>query len=474
VNLQSLQIVRELLLKAVEDGPVEMPAAIQKIFRELPSSAAAQSATLDTVSIENQVGEQFSTWGVIDGEQILAPEQAERWVNALRWVLQELRSWMPDAENAFLRLRILLAALAAFGAFNAEVDVSLQEFTTSPLPKALLRLLEKIEAQDVWANAGCISLWSEIQAVARAGDYERLSTLMRHFDIYVTPDIRLAIFLLWRMSPHLLASHIDQKQDALHSYVVCKVLQDSLHQFAFSVDDITFKFFSAAAVAGLRPESAPSWAVDVFCQLLLQVARSEHWASWLQAFFKYPHGNRVSELALPSALAQLEAKHWANFVDSVQLWTHLATVVPVANILVRFYKTVGSAAANEMWRLAYERWDKWDYGRELGRHMSAPAACSFDFPVAMYYALAPDEAKVEEERLIGAVESIEKTWFSSQTDLVTLRNRLLSRLRLVRHGQALASASGPTDPLPPPVQPDGDYAALRYQYFDVNSPTRNP
>ena len=468
MNPQAPQIARELFLRAIGNGPVEMPAAVQDILQKLPSHAA-QSLPLNTIALEKQIAEQFSTWGTLYSVKTLDLEQAERWVNALRWVLQELRSWTPEVAQPWLRLQVLLAALAAFDAVNAGVDAVFQKFTATPLPEGLHRLLEHAEAQHVRSHAVDNSWWDEVQAAGRGGDHERLETLTRRLDVCLQPDTRLAIYLLWRIQPDLLAGLINQKQDAVLSYAVCKVLADSAPKFALNVDDVTFKFFSVAAVADMQPGHAPSGAVDVFCELLLQVAGSHHWRSWLQAYYKHPNGNTVSEEALSKSLGRLKARHWADFVSAVQLWAHRGTAGPVANILIPFYQTVGDPGAREMWLLAFERWDPWDYGRgERENYMFAPAACSFDFPVAMYYAhLLPEEVKTEEARLIEAIASVEQKWFSSESDLITHRNRLLSRLRLVRHGQALSS--GATEALPPPVQSDGEYTALRYRYFDVNS-----
>jgi len=65
------------------------------------------------------------------------------------------------------------------------------------------------------------------------------------------------------------------------------------------------------------------------------------------------------------------------------------------------------------------------------------------------------------------IETVEQKWFNSVTDLVTERNRLKSRLRLVQHGIDLANGSAQA--LPPPIQPDVDlYARTRYHYHDVN------
>lgn len=121
-----------------------------------------------------------------------------------------------------------------------------------------------------------------------------------------------------------------------------------------------------------------------------------------------------------------------------------------------------------MWSIAFRRWDEWNYAKgEKQAHMLAPAACALDYPVSMYYShLSAQELNSEEARLTQAVDEVEQQWFDSASDLITERNRLLSRLRLVL--QARAIAAGSAKPLPPPIQPDEDlYARVRYHYHDM-------
>ena len=470
MNPEPSQIARELFQRAIKDGPVEMPTAVQHVLQEL-SSHSAQAVPLNTAALTEQVAEQFSTWETFHSAKTLELEQTEICVNGLRWVLRELRSWTPETEQPWLRLRVLLAALGAFHAVDDGADAVLQQLTAPSLSEGLNRLLEDAAAQYIRARGEDDSKHNEVQAAGRDGNYLRLEILTQRLEVRFQPDTRLAIYLLWRTRPELLSGLINRKQDAFFSYAVSKVLADSAPEFALGVDDITFKFFGATAIAYMQSGQAPSEAVDVFCKLLLQAAKSPHWLSWLKTFYKYPKGNTVSDQALSKSLGQLEVRHWADFVSAVQLWTHRGSAEAVANILIRFYQVVEDPTAREMWLLAFRRWDQWDYGREENDNMLAPSACSFDFPVAMYYAhLPPDKIKAEEAGLIGEIACVEQKWFSSESNLSTNRNRLLSRLRLVRHGQALASGS--KEALPPPVQPDGEYAKLRYRYFDVHSPQR--
>jgi hypothetical protein len=118
-----------------------------------------------------------------------------------------------------------------------------------------------------------------------------------------------------------------------------------------------------------------------------------------------------------------------------------------------------------------ERWTEWDYGRdEKDKYLFAPSACSFDFPVAMHYAIIPlNEVLAEEARLYEGIATVEQKWFTSLSELLTYRNRLSSRLRLVQHGLAIRNpAPGGANPLPPYVGPDSEFAKVRYRFFDVN------
>ena len=171
---------------------------------------------------------------------------------------------------------------------------------------------------------------------------------------------------------------------------------------------------------------------------------------------------------MAEALTQLGEPQWRDFIFALALSKSRGSAEAVADILTHVARKLGSAKAQPIWLMAFERWNAWDYGRgEEHFHLSSPQICAFDFPVAMYYALMPRaERDALELELQHAIVHVEQQWFSSESELCTERNRLASRLRLVRHGSALAA--GDADALPPPVQPDSEYAEVRYRYHDVN------
>jgi len=469
MNPAATQVARDLFLQAIQEGPAHVPEAVQRVLDQLPA-LGAQSQSPDTVELERELADEFSIWDVLSSAQAIAPAHSERWVAGLRWVLQELRCWTPGAPQAWARLPVLFAALSAFDTENAGVDAVLGDFPEAVTSEGPLRLLHVTTSSAPGRGVRRSSSSADIQAAFRDGNFEQLKLRTRFLVTRLPSEACLAIYLLWRSRPHLLAEVIAQKQDALFSYAISQFLGDAALDFALGVDEQAFKFFSAAAAADLPADRASSETLNAFRGLLLQAANTSHWNSWLRALYKHPQGRRLSESALSAALARLDGSKWAGFVDGVELWTHAQTAAPVANILVSFYHASGESAAREMWKLAFRRWDDWDYdSADSKTHMSSPSACSFDFPVAMYYANIPEqEAQSEQERLASAVECIEQEWFSSLSELMTQRNRLLSRLRLVRHGRALGGGTT-AEALPQPPEPDGEYASLRFHYHDVNA-----
>jgi hypothetical protein len=85
-----------------------------------------------------------------------------------------------------------------------------------------------------------------------------------------------------------------------------------------------------------------------------------------------------------------------------------------------------------------------------------------------------DEVRAEEGKLLEGIATVERKWFTDLSALVTYRNRLSSRLRLVQHGLAIRNPPPEgADPLPPRIEPDSEFAEFRYRFFDVYAQRRH-
>lgn len=452
----------------------EMPAAAARALESM-EELHSQSKPFNAVELMDECNETL-WWGTESGSPE-AEEQARRRVHALGWALQELAVWAPEPPYALYRLQIVLTTLLMSSPSDREVlEVVPQRMARQPLLDGLVMLLKVTDIQSSRHHLGEHQWQEETQAAGRHGDYSQLGNLIRHLEMELPPDIHLAIMLLTKFAPDRLARHIEEKQDVYFSIAVRNALTESAPKFALSVNDVTFKFVCASPLADAQVANAPEGSVDVIRELLLQVAQTELWYAWLRDFARYPRAGTVAEKALSEALTQLLPAQWSAFVGAVELWPYAGTAGSVASILVPFLHALGNEQSADMWRLTFERWNIWDYGRdEKGKHLFAPSACSFDFPVAMYYALLPlNDAQAEEARLLGEIATVEQKWFSDFSELVTYRNRLSSRLRLVQHGFAIRNSPPEgANPLPPCIAPDSEFAEIRYRFFDASAPRRH-
>lgn len=458
-----------------ERATFEMPALAAQALERIPE-LYAQEKPFNASELKNSFNETL-WWGTESGSPE-AEEQTQKRVQALGWALQELDAWGAEHPYAIYRLQIVLTTLLMSSPSDKEAAEAVPlQMAHKPLLDDLVTLVVSMQTS-IQSHRHHLTehLWQEeAQAAGRTGDYSKLAQLIRHLWMEPAPDIRLAIMLLWRFAPERLARHIDERQDVFFSVAVRDVLTDEALKFALSVNDITFKFICATPLAEVEVAHTPEGSAEIMRDLLLQVAQTDRWYPWLLEFARYPKAGTVAEKVLSQALMQLTAAHWSAFVDAVELWTHAGTAWPVANILVPFLHSLGSEKSADMWQFAFERWNKWDYGSdEKNKHLSAPSVCSFDFPVAMYYALLPlEEALAEETRLLEGIATIEQNWFPDLSELVTYRNRLSSRLRLVQHSFAIRNPpSGGANALPPCIEPDSEFAKVRYRFFDVSAPMR--
>ncbi|USU18819.1 hypothetical protein [Paraburkholderia fungorum] len=397
---------------------------------------------------------------------------------AVDWALQELAAWTSGDAATSLRLQIILITLSAA---SASIKEAMEAIPDDVVHKRLSENIEKLMSSITLGGAESNVRWQyqnldesrreEICDAARASDYEKLGPLIRHLDVAASVDACMTILIVAKYAPHKLAIEIAQRRDVLFSIFVKSQLKEDALAFSLSVDDIAFKFVCTSELTATQVANASEGSANTLEEILLQVAKTDSWRSWMLELARYPQGNTIFEIALGQAFAKLTATHWSAYVDAVELWTHAGTVAPVANMLLNFYNIVGEENSRAMWLYAFNRWNEWDYGsREPHGHLSAPTVCSFDFPVAMYYASIPlGEAKTAEANLKREIENVEQKWFSDESALVSYRNRCSSRLRLVQHGLAIGEAQAKgIGALPPPIEPDSEFSKIRYRFFDTN------
>jgi hypothetical protein len=449
---------------------IDMPKAVSTALED--SQGKLRSASPSEVKAFNRAlnrllwhGTEFST----------PEEQASHRVHAQQWALRQLEVLALDPDQSLSSLRIVLTTLHIASASASEAaQIVPQSLSAANFIKGLVTLVEEAshyirvisrhQSQQEWRDA--------LQTADRDANYHRLRHLTRHQEADMAPDACVAILLLTAFAPAEVSRMIHEKRDVLFSLAVQRLLGSQSVQLALSVNNVTFKYFSVCSLADSPASQVSETTVADIAKLHVQVAQTDSWRGWIMDLARFPHEDTVTEMALPIALAQLNATHWAAFIDAVELWTLPSTANAVGRLLVPFMQIKGADDSREMWRLAFTRWDSWNYGyKEAGPGLTSPSTCSFDFPVAVYYASLPEcEIEAEIEKLQVEIACIEQTWFADKGSLLNQRNRLSSRVRLVKHALTLLyPPSEGSHALPPTIIPESEFAGVRYEFHDAHA-----
>lgn len=449
---------------------LNIPEAVSTALEEIHGTLLAASPS--EVKAFNRALNRILWHGVESRNQ---EEQALHRIHAQQWALRQLEVLPLEPDQSLNPIRIVLTTLYVASASASEAaQIIPKALAHAQFMESLVALIEESSSdiRIVSRHQSQQELRAALQTADRDANYHRLGQLIRHQEADLAPDACVAILLLTAFSPAKISCLIQEKRDVLFSLAVQRLLGPQSVQLALSVNDVTFKYLSVYSLADFPAAQIPEATVADIAKLHVQVAQTERWRGWILDLARYPHEDTVTESALPIALAQLNSTHWAAFIDAIELWTLARTANAVARLLVPFLQAMGAEESREMWRLAFTRWDNWDYGRNEARvGLTAPSICSFDFPVSVYYASLPEcEIKSEIERLQVKIACIEQTWFPDVISLLNERNRLSSRLRLVQHALTLLNppSEGP-QALPPAINPESEFAEFRYKFYDVHA-----
>jgi len=470
VNEAFDNLARQVFTAANGSGPSKIPTGLERVVAHLVNGGELTSEILQTLG--QSIAEQFPFLRQRSLENVQCDEAASAaWEAAVRAVLEHLRYWSPANPNAFEELSAMLYAIDALGLDTVDVRAITTNLRNDELVEGLYQLICDTEVTSYLPGHDRIpNANQEIRDSAQQGNFVKVGHLLRN----VMPEPRAvlwsAVRLLWQSDPAKLAEAVTIKDSIYFMLLVRFTLSDDFPALAIRVPLVWVKYVAIENLEDAHRRGVPCHnSAELLHQLLLQAAETSAWRGWMDALLAAPYSGSLICVAFPRVLAKLHKSHWTGFVAAVNMGYSKSSAGPIADIMASFAQETDATAASMMWSLCFDRWREWDYGRNESQfYMFSPAACAFDYPVAKYYSeMSSHERDAEEAALLLAVESIEQQWFPSASDLITERNRLLSRLRLVLHGHRLAS--GNVDLLPPGIQASDAYSSVRYSYHDVQA-----
>jgi hypothetical protein len=472
MNPNAPPLARAIFLQAVQPGSSREPAALAAV---LANQVEGEEYVPNVSALEDALDAEFP-WRNQLVFQSRRPESDEldAWTETVRWLMQSLLKPNTLAEGSPRRVHVLLTALGALDVGGEGLSAVSDRFAGTHVSTAIISMLRRVGQIPDGLDAKTKERLEDLSGQVKAGNFKMLRQAHGVFQPRFHSDIWTALFLLWKLEPAELAYILNTRDSIILSMMVCMVLDAHAPLFALQVENVAFKFISLSWLKRREGTSPPIFdPLEVLEQLLLQVATTPHWKGWLHAMYEYPDSASGESRTLAEVLTKLAEPQWRDFIFALAPSTSQGSAQAVADILTHVVDKLGSLTTQPIWSAAFECWNAWDYGTGEGHFfLSSPRVCAFDFPVSMYYACMSTVARdALEQELTYAIVHVEQQWFTSESDLCSERNRLASRLRLIRHGSTLAA--GGTAVLPPPVQPDSEYAEVRYRYHDISAvPTR--
>lgn len=406
----------------------------------------------------------------------------KKWSALLRWMLEELTNWNTGDDP---QLRTLAAVFIA--GTMSDADHELWGLLPSPfeanqhLVETLQGMLKSCnvlidaplhirapistkEAIDRFAAANAAKNWKEInECLDGFGDYISASLLQTQ-----------ATRILARCEKNHLLSVLSGIDEALLAVSFVDAIWDEYTYLALAVDCTSPHFEFAALRSAVYRRRYPSPTVQGLDFLLIKMSADPgRWRDLMDIFNRYPVRYPRLQDALGRALAIVPSQAREAYIAAIQLNDVAfddAGRENVAACLRAFQAQANRNQREAMWRLAYDRWSAWDFGRsDPDTHLLQIRASLLDYAIVGYAieCLGANAAMQVRVDILAKSLSLHQRWHLSEFAMMADWNRSLSSFQPFGHAEHILAGNN-EDWLCKarsylPVDTQTDYLKLKYR-----------
>lgn len=255
--------------------------------------------------------------------------------------------------------------------------------------------------------------------------------------------------------------------DALHPTDIAKVALNSRSNLTRFTLIQTFAFDSR------RNVELEVTVIDNLAEVFRSI-QSNHseWGKWMQALNRYPGRTRVLQPAMGTSMVGSSENVKATYIDAIDLHGSFSDGREAVSSCFEVFRNKSERNEREsMWRLCYQRWSQWEFGRVEDAHqLTCIALSELDYGVIGYFVecLSDDEFSDELTEAHGALSTCQDKWHKDHISFNDAWFRSLSVW------QALTYASGartnkPSWELPNQVYLPFDPAKDRYATMTLDT-----
>lgn len=469
-----LPMAEKLITLALIPGELAVPHRLIKAVARIPSkldllcSVEPEAAPFDAFRQEYPALHSWRFCGKAMNE-----EEAAVAVALLRWGLQELSGWMRESDPRFEKLTVVMILLNEFGWSDEHWALLTDKAVNPGLIKLLCGIVRGFRCELSRGGENRASktndLISSLVKADNEGDWASITESWQQIETWLHGGLFLeqAVPCLACFDISGLASAMDEVSQIQTAYLVAKSLSEvNRVRLARATSSWRYRFASVLSIAwgGNAFKELGDEARDELAALLAVVSQNtDQWSKWMLAFNKYPIRFPALQPALGKALAEAPEYALAIYVDSISLYawpldgprygppSRLDGRQSVAVCLRAFNKAATPELRCRLWRLAYTRWQQWNFGLHSSseHYLGSIVGSELDYAIAAHAAecLSTSQRDALLASLVAEVNDIEMRWHQSISDLRSSQNSFLSRMQpLLAAGSADCLFESPVRP----------------------------
>lgn len=179
-----------------------------------------------------------------------------------------------------------------------------------------------------------------------------------------------------------------------------------------------------------------------FTHLFKHLYRVGEFHYWMKYINTYPLRFPKIQDYLGEALALIDNPDAVDlYLNSIELHcnslshSYTTSREPVIDCLKSFEKHSNTNLQLHCWKSAFKIWSNWNFNAMNKNHLFSVSASEIDYPVVQYFInnLNTEERQNFIKDTINKLSSIDSTWYSSKSDLISCCYRHLSSLQLPYH-----------------------------------------
>lgn len=378
----------------------------------------------------------------VSQEMDIPIELSTQLVGTICWLLNQIKNFEKSHENA----RATLAGVFETCARLSQISTFWQFVPQDRISRDFSELIKGILGKNEFSisDEGA-PVWERelIQSIEDADHKEHWSDLSDHwseFEHIVQPHYlhSEAARFWYAQDPRVLVEVIDGQTsmwEVLH-VTKCLTAEQQLHLASLAQSNRTRFVLTKEAIFHLpKNESLNEKQTEYLEDALSKVISDVHeWKKWMGAFNKYPVRVPQLQAALGKILSSGDNSAFRAYVESISLYHgHNDCRVLVKDCLTVFRDNASPERRKELWKIAYDQWDRWNFGISTGDVVLTQVAWSqLDFAVIGYFVEVLDYAELEERRSTfpKVVLDLQFEWFAASVDLFHNFNHEISRFAL--------------------------------------------